>query len=189
MEGIESERKRREEAEKQRAERVRQQQLEAEQWREEQKKRQEEAEKRRLEEAEWRKLEEEKRAEEERRRDEEFKRNLEEELNQQEKQVRDPYGNRWIKCEYCGKIAKDTEFSSYGGAIGGHLNLGTCKECSANNPAAKPSYHSEDSMPKKAYDPTVCPECGSKLVEKNGRNGRFIGCSGYPKCRYTRSIR
>ena len=31
--------------------------------------------------------------------------------------------------------------------------------------------------------------CGSKLVEKNGRNGRFIGCSGFPKCRYTRSIR
>lgn len=100
-----------------------------------------------------------------------------------------PYGNRWIKCEYCGKIAKDTEFSSYGGAIGVHLNLGTCKECSANNPAAKPSYHSEDSMPKRAYNPTVCPECGSKLVEKNGRNGRFIGCSGYPRCRYTRSIR
>ena len=189
VEGIESERKRREEAEKQRAERVRQQQLEAERWREEQKKRQEEAEKRRTEEAERRKLEEEKRAEEERRRDEDFKRSLEEELNQQEKHVRDPYGNRWIKCEYCGKIAIETEFSSYGGAIGVHLNLGTCKECSANNPAAKPSYHSEDSMPKRAYDPTVCPECGSKLVEKNGRNGRFLGCSGFPKCRYTRSIK
>lgn len=189
LEGIEAEKKRREDAEKQRAERIKQQQLEAERWRVEQKKKQEEAEKRRTEEAERRKLEEEKRAEEERRRDEDFKRSLEEELNQQEKQVRDPYGNRWIKCEYCGKIAKDTEFSSYGGAIGVHLNLGTCKECSANNPAAKPSYHSEDSMPKRAYDPTVCPECGSKLVEKNGRNGRFIGCSGYPRCRYTRSIR
>lgn len=189
LEEIEAEKKRREDAEKQRAERIKQQQLEAELWREEQKKRQEEAEKRRTEEAERRKLEEEKRAEEERRRDEDFKRSLEEELNQQEKQVRDPYGNRWIKCEYCGKIAKDTEFSSYGGAIGVHLNLGTCKECSANNPAAKPSYHSEDSMPKRAYDPTLCPECGGKLVEKNGRNGKFIGCSGFPRCRYTRSIK
>lgn len=160
VEGIESERKRREDAEKQRAE-----------------------------EAERRKLEEEKRAEEERRQDEDFMRSLEEELNQQEKQVRDSYGNRWIKCEYCGKSAKSAEFSSYGGAIGIHLNLGTCKECSANNPAAKLSCHSEGSMPKRAYDPTVCPECGSKLVKKNGRNGRFIGCSGYPKCRYTKSIR
>lgn len=188
-EEIETEKKRREDAEKQRAERIRQQQLEAERWREEQKKRQEEAEKRRVEESESRKLEEEKRAEEERRRGEDFKRSLEEGLNQQETQVRDAYGNRWIKCEFCGKIAKDSEFSSYGGAIGVHLNLGTCKECAANNPAAKSSYHSVESIPQKTYDPTICPECGSKLIEKNGRNGRFIGCSGFPRCRYTRSIR
>lgn len=189
LEGIETEKKRREDAEKQRAERIKQQQLEAERWREEQKKRQEEAEKRRAEESERRKLEEEKRAEEERRRDEDFKRSLEERLNQQETQVRDAYGNRWIKCEFCGKIAKDSEFLSYGGAIGVHLNLGTCKECSAHNPAAKSSYRSAEIAPKRAYDLTICPECGSKLIEKNGRNGRFIGCSGYPRCRYTRSIR
>ena len=189
LEGIETEKKRREDAEKLRAERIKQQQIEAERWREEQKKRQEEAEKRRVEEAEKRRLEEEKRAEAERRRDEDFKRNLEERLNQQETQVRDAYGNRWIKCEFCGKIAKDSEFSSYGGAIGVHLNLGTCKECAANNPAAKTSHRSEETTLKRAYDPTICPECGSKLVEKNGRNGRFIGCSGFPRCRYTRSIR
>ncbi|MBN2101147.1 type I DNA topoisomerase [Candidatus Dojkabacteria bacterium] len=30
-----------------------------------------------------------------------------------------------------------------------------------------------------------CPECGSNLVERKGRWGKpFIGCSGYPKCRY-----
>ncbi len=30
-----------------------------------------------------------------------------------------------------------------------------------------------------------CPECGSNLVEKKGKWGKnFIGCSGYPKCRY-----
>lgn len=189
LEGIETEKKRREDAEKLRAERIKQQQIEAERWREEQKKRQEEAEKRRVEEAEKRRLEEEKRAEAERRRDEDFKRNLEEGLNQQETQVRDAYGNRWIKCEFCGKIAKDSEFSSYGGAIGVHLNLGTCKECAANNPATKPSYRSEETIPKRAYDATICPECGGKLLEKNGGNGRFIGCSGFPKCRYTRSIR
>ena len=127
--------------------------------------------------------------EEERRRDEDFKRNLEEGLNQQETQVRDAYGNRWIRCEFCGTIAKDSEFSSYGGAIGVHLNLGTCKKCAANNPAVKRACHNLDDIPIRSYDPTICPECGCKLVEKNGRNGRFIGCSGYPKCRYTRSIR
>lgn len=31
----------------------------------------------------------------------------------------------------------------------------------------------------------VCPECGKNLTEKKGRWGKtFIGCSGYPNCRY-----
>lgn len=30
----------------------------------------------------------------------------------------------------------------------------------------------------------ICPRCGSKLVEHNGRYGKFIGCSSYPKCKY-----
>lgn len=32
-----------------------------------------------------------------------------------------------------------------------------------------------------------CPQCGGKLVEKNGKYGKFIACSNYPKCRYTKS--
>src|ERR671915_441522 len=30
----------------------------------------------------------------------------------------------------------------------------------------------------------TCPECGRQLVKKVGRFGPFIGCSGYPDCRY-----
>jgi DNA topoisomerase-1 len=30
-----------------------------------------------------------------------------------------------------------------------------------------------------------CPECGSDLVKRNGKKGEFIGCSAFPKCRYT----
>ena len=33
-----------------------------------------------------------------------------------------------------------------------------------------------------------CPECDKPLVKRLGRNGRFIGCTGYPDCSYTRSI-
>ena len=29
-----------------------------------------------------------------------------------------------------------------------------------------------------------CPRCGGKLVLRNGRYGRFYGCSNYPKCKY-----
>lgn len=33
-----------------------------------------------------------------------------------------------------------------------------------------------------------CPECGQPLIIRWGRNGKFIGCSGYPDCRYTKPI-
>ena len=29
-----------------------------------------------------------------------------------------------------------------------------------------------------------CPECGKPLVERNGKYGKFISCSGYPACKY-----
>lgn len=31
----------------------------------------------------------------------------------------------------------------------------------------------------------ICPKCGGKLVERNGKYGKFIGCSNYPTCKYT----
>jgi len=33
-----------------------------------------------------------------------------------------------------------------------------------------------------------CPECGRDLIVKWGRNGKFIGCTGYPECTYTRPL-
>lgn len=32
-----------------------------------------------------------------------------------------------------------------------------------------------------------CPECSKKLQLKLGKSGNFVGCSGYPDCKYTRS--
>ena len=38
-------------------------------------------------------------------------------------------------------------------------------------------------------DPRVCPTCGNgRLSLKLGRYGAFIGCSGYPDCRFTRRL-
>ncbi|MCI8611293.1 MAG: NERD domain-containing protein [Clostridiales bacterium] len=31
----------------------------------------------------------------------------------------------------------------------------------------------------------ICPRCGSKLVERRGKYGLFMGCSSYPRCRFT----
>jgi restriction system protein len=31
-----------------------------------------------------------------------------------------------------------------------------------------------------------CPQCSGKLVERNGKYGKFWGCSNYPKCKFTK---
>jgi DNA topoisomerase-1 len=40
-------------------------------------------------------------------------------------------------------------------------------------------------MKGEVMTPLSCPECNSPLTIKSGRNGLFLGCSGYPECRYT----
>ena len=34
----------------------------------------------------------------------------------------------------------------------------------------------------------LCPRCQSPLVLRTGRFGRFLGCSNFPACRYTRNL-
>jgi len=38
--------------------------------------------------------------------------------------------------------------------------------------------------PAEVVEGRSCPECGSELQMKRGKYGKFIGCGGYPKCRY-----
>jgi hypothetical protein len=35
----------------------------------------------------------------------------------------------------------------------------------------------------------ICPRCGGKLVEKEGKYGKFYGCSNYPKCKFILKIK
>ena len=49
----------------------------------------------------------------------------------------------------------------------------------------------EREMPnEKAGEETdeICPECGKPLLARRGRFGKFLACSAYPECRYTRNI-
>ena len=34
----------------------------------------------------------------------------------------------------------------------------------------------------------ACPECGAQLFIRSGWSGKFVGCSGFPECRYTRTL-
>ncbi|QPC83614.1 type I DNA topoisomerase [Phototrophicus methaneseepsis] len=43
------------------------------------------------------------------------------------------------------------------------------------------------SRPKAKLIGETCPDCGGDLVERQGANGVFVGCTNYPSCTYTRS--
>lgn len=34
----------------------------------------------------------------------------------------------------------------------------------------------------------ACPKCGKQLTVRLGKRGRFVGCTGYPECDYTRDM-
>jgi len=46
----------------------------------------------------------------------------------------------------------------------------------------------EDGAVVNELSPKICQKCGSPLVERSGKHGKFLGCSTYPKCNYTQSI-
>ncbi len=62
-----------------------------------------------------------------------------------------------------------------------------------------PRQQSKESAPAKSASKSAkknanvvvvgeCPTCGMDLSVKRGRYGEFVGCSGFPKCRYTGKI-
>ena len=55
----------------------------------------------------------------------------------------------------------------------------SCPNCGKENVAVK------------AHEPEVvgeCPQCGKPLLKRSGRFGEFIGCKGFPKCKFTCSV-
>ncbi|MCM1127663.1 MAG: exonuclease domain-containing protein [Lachnospiraceae bacterium] len=37
-------------------------------------------------------------------------------------------------------------------------------------------------------DRKICPKCGQVLYQRKGKFGYFLGCGGYPACRYTENL-
>lgn len=56
-------------------------------------------------------------------------------------------------------------------------------------PFAEQLKIAEEAMPEIKAEPEEigrnCPKCGSPLVMRHGRYGKFIGCSNFPECRHT----
>ncbi|MDT8391367.1 MAG: type I DNA topoisomerase [Lentisphaeria bacterium] len=55
-----------------------------------------------------------------------------------------------------------------------------------NLPAGGQSGPEKSGGGKAALVEETCPECGKQLVLRNSKRGPFLGCSGYPKCRFTK---
>lgn len=56
----------------------------------------------------------------------------------------------------------------------------------SNSTSDKPLFYQHEHALEKAYE--VCPECGSEIVIKNSKSGKFFGCASYPTCDFTRAI-
>ena len=57
-----------------------------------------------------------------------------------------------------------------------------CKTCKG----LKSRYVASKAAPVLAD--TTCPRCNSRMILRNGRRGKFYGCSRFPYCRGTRNI-
>jgi len=64
----------------------------------------------------------------------------------------------------------DGEFSAFGDDLESEPPHGWC--------GALPEYNVQTGL-------WTCPKCGGDLIPRDGKYGRFYGCSNFPKCKYT----
>lgn len=57
----------------------------------------------------------------------------------------------------------------------------------ANLKVKSKEINKDDVMKPEELD-EKCPECGAVLLVRLGRFGKFVACSGYPKCKYSRPL-
>ncbi len=89
-----------------------------------------------------------------------------------------------IKCELCGgnmfiKLGKNGLF----------LACERYPECKNTQNFIKTPDGEIKIIPKERPTEEKCPNCGKELILRSGRYGEFYACSGYPECKYTRSIK
>jgi len=61
-------------------------------------------------------------------------------------------------------------------------------ECKSTRPIPGSKEAQRPKAPPPEPTDEVCDKCGSPMVIRTGRRGRFIACSGFPKCRNTKPL-
>jgi len=93
----------------------------------------------------------------------------------------DEYFNSIINVEYTADMEKALDDISEG-------NMIWYKEVGNFYKEFKPLLDNAEDKMERMYPietEELCPECGRKLLIRNGRFGEFMACSGFPKCHYT----
>jgi DNA topoisomerase-1 len=87
-----------------------------------------------------------------------------------------------ITCEKCGKpmVIK-------WGRNGQFLACSGYPDCKNTKPFVRKENGEVEAVPEETTDET-CPKCGSPMVIKRGRFGKFLACSRYPECNHTQGM-
>lgn len=87
------------------------------------------------------------------------------------------------KCPLCNKPLQE-RYSRFGKFFG----CSGYPEC--NYIKKKGAMPGEEDKPREAPKETehMCPNCGKPMLERMGRRGPFLGCSGYPECKTTMNL-
>ncbi len=89
-------------------------------------------------------------------------------------------------CPHCAKDNINVALKLLDGQYGKYWK---CQTCNSNlkDVEGKPLYIEKTTTSSIPAKPTgeKCPECSSDLVERDGKFGKFITCSNYPKCKWT----
>lgn len=70
------------------------------------------------------------------------------------------------------------------GRFGKFLSCSTYPECKFILKDNAAQGAEGEARPEPIVSEITCPNCGRNLVEKKGRFGTFLGCPGYPECKY-----
>jgi hypothetical protein len=87
------------------------------------------------------------------------------------------------ECKNCGRIIPIDEFKD-STLISGMGRV--CRDCK-NKPKTMPTKKAKDKGTDENETQDTCPRCGKKLLLRNGRHGKFYGCSGFPYCKFTKN--
>ena len=105
--------------------------------------------------------------------------------------ISSPKGGKFVGCTGYPNCKK-----TYSLPVGASVLKTTCEKCglpliSYGKPRQRACLNFECANGgKKSTNEIVgkCPDCGEDLIKRMGRFGEFIGCTGFPKCRFTSSI-